>query len=57
MLISKMLLFGGALFREGRLSESGRSVVHLRYFLVKCDLKQTNRIVKAVNLASLPLFN
>ena len=30
-LISKILLVGGALFREGRLSESGRSFDHLRY--------------------------
>ena len=32
-LISKILLFGGVLFREGRLSESGRSLDHLRYRL------------------------
>ena len=32
-LISKILLFRGALFREGRLSESGRSSDHLQYFI------------------------
>ena len=26
------LIFGGAVFRDGRLSESGRSLDHLRYF-------------------------
>ena len=30
-LISKVLVFGRAFFREGRLSESGRSLDHLRY--------------------------
>ena len=33
-LISKILIFGGALFREGRLSESGCSLDHLQYALI-----------------------
>ena len=31
VLISKILLSGGTLFRERHLSESGRSLDHLRY--------------------------